>query len=1507
MFQTKIYFVLIISLFLFEVASSQNTSCPIPNCLECSNDTSTENVSCLKCEPGFYYHREEQVCFFSFGCSQGEYKDPKDGKCYECSSDCAGCFGPESYYCTACPAGSYLAFYQNYRKCMSCLGYFCNECDEVGDCIICQKGYWLNKTSGDCMPCSVTDCEKCDNDLNVCEECKYGFTYIQQTHSCEVRSPCPLGKYNNYIQNQTCSSCDISCRNCYGPGLQDCYECAFGYYFNNNSECVPCNSSCADCNFDAEYCVQCNSPFKLRGQDCVSACAADEYYDQKEQKCKKCGILCGTCQDSPDYCLSCSDEVNYKLVNNTCKSKCGEGMYVPLNYYQYLDFINQELKQFINDSYTSINQTYNGKCNFCKLPCKNCKFGPDFCTECISPLNLHITTGKCYSNCPKGSYQKFDLSSNTSYCLQCESSCLECSNYTYCNKCATPYTGINGTCFYNHTKLGVCEDYEFQIGSLCLDECPKNSISNGQMCFCNETCNFCVYYFMNNFVSCEECKNRSYFSYNGVCLQQCPETTWIYDDNFERNNLPPDPNHDDHDHDHDPNHDRDHDRNHRRILKELSLYDSRNENHKRNLQYFIQSNYCFDNCPTEFLRLYQNNTRRCTRKCPQGMQNYQGTCIITSCPKGTYFNPFNSTNSTSLANLTQEEYYALFCVKCDSSCEICNGPTAYNCIKCVPGNYLQTNQSLKSDQVLGLFQDSFVGSRDISQKLLNFYSSFGAFCKSTCPLEFIAGNDGLCILCISGCEACYPPLKKLNGKCVVNCPENSKYNESKNECDVYYYLELVLLNGMPINQNLNYVSFSRDAKLELRIKDDIGTYQSLNITNLTCTIKSDNDSVEYDLFVRAYEYAFLVYYFSIPEKYFYPDTKYNVRCSVALANSIQKVLKIDYPIFTFPKPKGNFSVFPTEGASLENLTIEINGWYTDQKLNSLLLNYEMKLVLNNTEEIYLLQLKDKSQGESYKLNYIFPVVKEKTFGKLQLTVFNYFIEEFSFKNITISPQNSTFNLSTINFQGISKENLNIYVSAFVQENKNLVSIQSKLKTTGEEIYKTLNNQYFYSCTNQIDCMFGVCKAYITDPNQKCSCYDGYNGTDCSWPLSKLENSRVFFTKTLDYLNNLTQQSENSLIINNILSNLGSFPDVFNENLLLKSFKLLKLVSNSIKNQEETLEFANTLNKFMNIMKLVKLTASSDIYKGFIEDLQYCIAETMNSVIGAFNQSAKTNFQINTDNIKISLQSLEYLVQNKSNVIRSGYLNNSAFPTVTISLDSNSSSYVNYYCEDLYIKTLQTSSYVLNDNNNSRFFSDILSIEMLKKNNQSFILAKGNNFTLNISKIIKLSSLAASDSEASKIYSCLYYNTQNKSWSTDGLKFIKEGDSWIQCVSEHLTDFSVQLTPNDSIIYDYFGGLVDHNDGVNNDERRGDKKDILIISIIYCILSFIFISSYFCIYFKKGYIAVNNYDMTNNNERVGNLKSLSPMKVEIRAISDKEGGTVIAGLEQAKVEDKYNII
>ena len=114
----------------------------------------------------------------------------------------------------------------------------------------------------------------------------------------------------------------------------------------------------------------------------------------------------------------------------------------------------------------------------------------------------------------------------------------------------------------------------------------------------------------------------------------------------------------------------------------------------------------------------------------------------------------------------------LKCYDCSIVCSSCNGPLISDCKECA----------------LGLF---FYNSQCIQNCPLPLKGNQKTF-KCECPLEYFAGNEGVCIACQPGCAVCTTDPEKCEkceeskflfiSKCFSSCPEGTQLDSTKNYC-----------------------------------------------------------------------------------------------------------------------------------------------------------------------------------------------------------------------------------------------------------------------------------------------------------------------------------------------------------------------------------------------------------------------------------------------------------------------------------------------------------------------------------------------------------------------------------------------------------------------------------------------------------------------------------------------------------------------------------------------------
>ncbi|UJR30781.1 hypothetical protein I4U23_018301 [Adineta vaga] len=424
-----------------------------PQCGSCRN--ASEN-SCISCKTDLFLVHDAMTCTES--CPEQYYTDLHLRKCIRCKNDCASC-DTTSQICSSCFDGYALKnadcvkaskqcqsneYYDFNEKecrwcdsrCLTCSGLRfdqCRSCDKTSKypnlqhhtCVIsCSSGFFLSKTSFQCLPCHET-CLNCTSSSELaCTACKLGFVFLADEHRCEKHTGKPF--YLDIKTGET-HTCHGSCAQCKGPNPSDCIacnpktevllndghcvnQCPESFYKSENKAieyetnvCLPCSIGCTMCT-NANQCRRCNESkgYKLMNEICVPTCKPGTFLSNDH--CELCQKPCITCMNSTS-CLTCVDQL--LLLNDQCIEQCPEG------YYQY-----------------------DQQCLQCHSICETC-IGPaeDDCKTCANGFTFNEKERKCLSSCPNGNY--FDKNENA--CKLCTNNCLEClSPGSYCRQCIFP-------------------------------------------------------------------------------------------------------------------------------------------------------------------------------------------------------------------------------------------------------------------------------------------------------------------------------------------------------------------------------------------------------------------------------------------------------------------------------------------------------------------------------------------------------------------------------------------------------------------------------------------------------------------------------------------------------------------------------------------------------------------------------------------------------------------------------------------------------------------------------------------------------------------------------------------------------------------------------------------------------------------------------------------------------------------------------------------------------------
>ena len=158
-------------------------------------------------------------------------------------------------------------------------------------CVTCSSGYWLNSTSGMCMPCQAY-CAKCTS-ATFCTQlmATSGYVLVQ------------TGMTTNMV-----AACDQGCKMCSSSNPQTCTSCMYGYYLKTAtfSYCLPCTF--------ASYCETCSAS---NPAICLSCFAG--YYLNSSSICVMCQFPCAACiNQNATQCSACAQGWVLASTNNTC-------------------------------------------------------------------------------------------------------------------------------------------------------------------------------------------------------------------------------------------------------------------------------------------------------------------------------------------------------------------------------------------------------------------------------------------------------------------------------------------------------------------------------------------------------------------------------------------------------------------------------------------------------------------------------------------------------------------------------------------------------------------------------------------------------------------------------------------------------------------------------------------------------------------------------------------------------------------------------------------------------------------------------------------------------------------------------------------------------------------------------------------------------------------------------------------------------------------------------------
>ncbi len=137
---------------------------------------------------------------------------------------------------------------------------------------------WLQQVFGQSnTTCPFSNCKKCSNDLESCEECLPNFIFSREENKCYYMGTCAPGEFKNSTTG-ICEQCESSCRTCSSKREYDCNSCLEGYYPYFISYGLGLIKKCFTCH--VLNCKECE------GQQNCNKCYEGFWLDETDGNCK---------------------------------------------------------------------------------------------------------------------------------------------------------------------------------------------------------------------------------------------------------------------------------------------------------------------------------------------------------------------------------------------------------------------------------------------------------------------------------------------------------------------------------------------------------------------------------------------------------------------------------------------------------------------------------------------------------------------------------------------------------------------------------------------------------------------------------------------------------------------------------------------------------------------------------------------------------------------------------------------------------------------------------------------------------------------------------------------------------------------------------------------------------------------------------------------------------------------------------------------------------------------
>lgn len=752
-----------------------------------------------------------------------------------------------STFCYSSKPSGYFFVNQTNKTVRACNstdnGFDCVECEAADKCVKCKTLNLLvagtthlcvytcpdkfasrvNEYYGKfCEACTINNCSSCPTDMNSCEKC-IADNYLdkQNTTRCFFPSKIPEGYFvsdslskliqfcNNTLKNcikcvneTYCLQCESNYNLAYaGISTKKCVEsCPSGFYVKTNdttkiNECDQCKiSNCEKCDKNPLQCEKC-FPGKLldaHNKTCFDVFPSGYYYSNKSNdEIMPCNVSLTNCLlcDNASYCNVCQNDY-YSFLKNDVSSTCVEKC--PLN-----DYYSNETAKI---------------CEKCEVTfCSNCLYDVGKCSQCSENKFIDIEyNNSCLQTKPSTHYIVDNTSKLIKSCNLSIENCIKCENSTHCLECASDFGLLpvqnpnsqiicekntpsgyykkndSGIISYETCKVSNCKNCDINPNSQCavceegdyLDiltnsTCFKN-LEEGFFIFANDSsnnqtlikpCNSSIIYCENciNANFCTKCHHLYSLSPEGTCLSECTEGFYLDESNNNSKKCLPCP------------------------IKNCSdCYSDKEKCFKCKPHKFLHSNLsvCYNEIPSDYF-LFDNLTnivKKCDtfipncETCKYDSQINQSTCF--ECSQKYLLFPPNKTNQYACVEDCPIEFrkdLLNICRKCEvENCSKCDNDSS-KCERCLPNKYL-INSSNESCLDYVPSKNYYI-SHIIHNNITNESTYTISLCNYSLPNCLECSNSTHCTKCEENL------ILNKNGKCKRNCPTNSFFDQSNENCE----------------------------------------------------------------------------------------------------------------------------------------------------------------------------------------------------------------------------------------------------------------------------------------------------------------------------------------------------------------------------------------------------------------------------------------------------------------------------------------------------------------------------------------------------------------------------------------------------------------------------------------------------------------------------------------------------------------------------------------------------